>query len=326
MYRSSLARVLVWFVALAGLGLYALAQENAGNVFGRTIDEQGNAIPGATATLIGDQAPRTTVSDTNGNFRFLRVPPGRYKINVTMPGFTTVDRSDVIVSLGKNTERGHPTEALRGRGNGHGDWHDAAPRHAQGPDRRHVREAGVERHPDLPRHLRLDAAGARRAARLGQRGRLRERPGRRARLLDEGLRRRHVSDRRRHDDRQLLRHVQRGSGPSERRDQHVLRLRDVRLRRRRDRRLAPRPADAGRHDQRRDQARHQRVQGRRALLLRQRRPLPVGQHASGGDRRRASRPTPRGSSASTARSSAARSSRTGSGSGAPARGRTSASS
>jgi carboxypeptidase family protein len=104
MYRSSLARVLVWFVALAGLGLYARAQENAGNVFGRTTDEQGNAVPGATATLIGDQAPRTTVSDANGNFRFLRVPPGRYKINVTMPGFATVDRSDVVVSLGKNTD------------------------------------------------------------------------------------------------------------------------------------------------------------------------------------------------------------------------------
>ena len=30
MWRSSWARVLVWFVALAGLGLCALAQENTG--------------------------------------------------------------------------------------------------------------------------------------------------------------------------------------------------------------------------------------------------------------------------------------------------------
>ncbi|HEY7112221.1 MAG TPA: TonB-dependent receptor, partial [Thermoanaerobaculia bacterium] len=104
MFRSSWARVLVWFVALAGLGLYARAQENAGNIYGKTTDEQGNAVPGATATLVGDQAPRTTVSDTNGNFRFLRVPPGRYKVTVTMPGFATVDRNDVVVTLGKNTD------------------------------------------------------------------------------------------------------------------------------------------------------------------------------------------------------------------------------
>jgi hypothetical protein len=96
--------VLVWFVALAGLGLFTLAQENAGNIYGRATDEQGNGIPGATATLQGDRAPVNTVSDTNGNFRFLRVPPGRYKVTMTMPGFTTVERNDVVVTLGKNTD------------------------------------------------------------------------------------------------------------------------------------------------------------------------------------------------------------------------------
>ena len=37
MWRSFLARVLVWFVALAALGLYAAAQTNTGNVYG-TVD------------------------------------------------------------------------------------------------------------------------------------------------------------------------------------------------------------------------------------------------------------------------------------------------
>jgi hypothetical protein len=104
MWRSSLARVLIWFVALAGLGLYAGAQQSTGNIYGHAVDEQGHGIPGATATLTGDRAPVTTVTDANGNFRFLRVPPGTYKVTVMMSGFSTLERDNVIVALGKNTD------------------------------------------------------------------------------------------------------------------------------------------------------------------------------------------------------------------------------
>jgi hypothetical protein len=104
MWRSALARCLVWFVALAGLGFFALAQENTGNVYGRVLDDQGKGIPGATAMLTGSTAPVKTVSDTNGFFRFLRVPPGRYRLNVEMPGFSLFEQDNVIVTLGKNTE------------------------------------------------------------------------------------------------------------------------------------------------------------------------------------------------------------------------------
>jgi len=104
MWRSYLARVLVWFVALAGLGLYATAQTNTGNVYGNVIDEQGMAVPGGTATLTGPSAPSTTSVDANGFFRFLKIPPGKYSVTVTMPGFTTVTRENVSVSVGRNTQ------------------------------------------------------------------------------------------------------------------------------------------------------------------------------------------------------------------------------
>src|SRR5215468_5801389 len=105
MWRSCLARVLIWFVALAGLGLTALAQVNTGNIYGQVTDEQGAAVPGGTATLTGPAAPMTTQVEANGIYRFLKVPPGSdYKVTITMPGFTTVTRENVSVSVGRNTQ------------------------------------------------------------------------------------------------------------------------------------------------------------------------------------------------------------------------------
>ncbi len=104
MWRSYLARVLVWFVALAGLGLQAVAQQNTGNVYGNVIDQTGTPIPGGTATLTGPSQPTTTSVDGTGTFRFLKVPPGKYSVTVTMPGFTTVTRENVTVSVGRNTQ------------------------------------------------------------------------------------------------------------------------------------------------------------------------------------------------------------------------------
>src|SRR5262245_14789668 len=105
MWRSSLARVLIWFVALAGLGLAALAQVNAGNIYGQVTDEQGAAVPGGTVTLTGPSAPMTTTVESGGIYRFLKVPPrGDYTVTITMPGFTTVKRENVSVSVGRNTQ------------------------------------------------------------------------------------------------------------------------------------------------------------------------------------------------------------------------------
>ena len=81
-----------------------VAQSNTGNVYGNVIDEQGGTIPGGTATLIGPSAPMTTSVDAQGLFRFLKVPPGKYAVTVVMPGFTTVTRENVSVSVGKNTQ------------------------------------------------------------------------------------------------------------------------------------------------------------------------------------------------------------------------------
>ena len=46
--------------------------------------------------------PRTTVTDASGQFRFLNLDTGSYKVAIDMSGFTRQER-DVIVTTGVNT-------------------------------------------------------------------------------------------------------------------------------------------------------------------------------------------------------------------------------
>lgn len=100
-------KIILLFCILA-LTMSALAQQRAGNIFGRVIDTEGNPIPGATVTLSGSlTAPVTVVSSTEGNFRFLSLSPGSdYALKVEIKGFKTLTRGGIIVNVGKNSEIG----------------------------------------------------------------------------------------------------------------------------------------------------------------------------------------------------------------------------
>ena len=94
--------------ALALTGMFigaasAWAQENSGNIYGQAVDEQGAGVAGATATLTGSTAPRTTITDKSGRFHFLDIAPGPYAVTVSLQGFATVTVDNVIVTLGRNT-------------------------------------------------------------------------------------------------------------------------------------------------------------------------------------------------------------------------------
>ncbi len=93
---------------LAGAAMLAIAatlaaQTHSGTVQGRLIDEQGSPVAGGTVTLEGSAAPQRTSADAQGHFRFLQVPPGAYSVTVSAPGFATVTREAVLVSVGRLT-------------------------------------------------------------------------------------------------------------------------------------------------------------------------------------------------------------------------------
>jgi hypothetical protein len=80
------AFLLLFFVAHAGL-----SQTDTSSIAGRVTDPQGVAIQGAQITLRNSAtgAGRKAVSDVNGEYRFTLIPPGRYDIEATAPGFRT---------------------------------------------------------------------------------------------------------------------------------------------------------------------------------------------------------------------------------------------
>src|SRR4051812_15900915 len=60
----------------AGLLLAAsslFAQTSGGNILGKVTDSSGSGIPGVTVTATGVGAPHVFVTESNGNYRFLRL-------------------------------------------------------------------------------------------------------------------------------------------------------------------------------------------------------------------------------------------------------------
>jgi hypothetical protein len=93
-----------WAIALLSLtGPAVYAQVATGNIYGTTSDESGAALSGANVTLSGVTGARTTTSGIQGDFRFLNLAPGSYKLTVALAGFTTVNR-EVRVQTANNVE------------------------------------------------------------------------------------------------------------------------------------------------------------------------------------------------------------------------------
>ena len=68
------------------------------NVQGAVQDPSGAVVPKATVTLVnvGTNATRTTTTDENGNFRFVSLAPGDYKMAVEASGYA---KSETKVTL-----------------------------------------------------------------------------------------------------------------------------------------------------------------------------------------------------------------------------------
>ena len=84
---------------------YLVAEDTtSGTVEAEVLAQDGSAVSGATVTLtsISKGISRSTVADSDGNVRFVLLPPGGYNVSVAASGYKSL--SDVIrVSVGDST-------------------------------------------------------------------------------------------------------------------------------------------------------------------------------------------------------------------------------
>lgn len=81
----------------------AEAQERFGGLTGRVIDQQNLALPAVTVVTTNEVTGevRTFVTDADGQFNIPDLVPGRYRIRFELSGFSAVERTDLLVQLGR---------------------------------------------------------------------------------------------------------------------------------------------------------------------------------------------------------------------------------
>jgi hypothetical protein len=80
------------------------AQLATGTIYGMVTDESNAALAGASVALKGGGGTVSTTSGQDGRFRFLNLDPGTYEVTITLSGFTTVRRENILVTTGSNVD------------------------------------------------------------------------------------------------------------------------------------------------------------------------------------------------------------------------------
>src|SRR5512138_1006625 len=99
-------RVRAWFGVLAALLVLSLPSaagaQVLGTVAGSVKDASGAVLPGVTVEVASPaliEKVRSAVTDGSGQYRIVNLPPGTYSVSFSLPGFSTVKRDAVDVSV-----------------------------------------------------------------------------------------------------------------------------------------------------------------------------------------------------------------------------------
>ena len=98
-------KILIAFLACTLAAGALMAQTTRGDIQGRIADDQGAALPGVTVTIASDSliGAQSTVSDANGAYKFLVLPPGSYNVTYSLSGFQTRTQENLAVKIGSTT-------------------------------------------------------------------------------------------------------------------------------------------------------------------------------------------------------------------------------
>ena len=93
---------LVACVLVIWAGPAAAQSVSSATLQGTIKDESGGVLPGVTATLSGPSlqvGELTQVTDANGNYRFVDIPNGTYRLKVELTGFSAAIREDLRLTV-----------------------------------------------------------------------------------------------------------------------------------------------------------------------------------------------------------------------------------
>jgi hypothetical protein len=82
---------------------FTQTQATTGVISGTVVDESDAVLPGASVAIrnTATNFEKTETTDTGGRFRAILLPLGPYRITVALPGFTTLVREGVTLSVGQ---------------------------------------------------------------------------------------------------------------------------------------------------------------------------------------------------------------------------------
>ena len=87
---TTTSRLLAWvcLCLLVGVGP-AVAQDDAGSIWGIVTDKVGGLLPGVTVTAqhAATGLARSAVTSEDGDYEIVRLPAGDYEVSVFLPGF-----------------------------------------------------------------------------------------------------------------------------------------------------------------------------------------------------------------------------------------------
>lgn len=99
-------RIVVALILLFGPAMIAnvAAQGGDGSLRGVVRDEQGAGMPGVTITATSPAllSPSVAVSDANGNYRLVNLPPGTYNLAAELTGFAAFRREGILLRAAAN--------------------------------------------------------------------------------------------------------------------------------------------------------------------------------------------------------------------------------
>ena len=80
----------------------AAAQGGDGSLRGAIKDDQGAVMPGVTVTATSPVliTPSVTVTESDGTYRLVNLPPGAYVLQAELPGFSTFRREGILLRAG----------------------------------------------------------------------------------------------------------------------------------------------------------------------------------------------------------------------------------